>query len=470
MPASTKPLIVAGLVALGAALPMASLWGFTVDDALISARVAHQLATGHGYRFNPAGPIVDAVTPLGWAPLLAGFARSGPEAALNAAKWLGGASWLVAASWLGTRFARFGGRALVVGASGLLFGLPIAAWAVSGMETGLVTALATFALDGGVAGWIALGVAAGLRPELAPWAATLAACETLSSAGSPPQRVRRTLGALCFALGPFLLVALLRERLFGVAYPLAALAKPADLGSGLRYALGALVFSGPAYLLLGGRAWRAVSPRARWISLSALLHLVVIVLVGGDWMPFYRLLVPILPGIVLVGAELAQRSSWTASVVRLIPTVIVALMLAFTLGPSARRVTAQRGSLIRGARPLLRGAQRVAALDVGWVGVATAAPIVDLAGVTDPNVARLPGGHTSKRLPVGFLEDRQIDALVLLAQAPDLSEWPELHFARAVEDRVVHLASAERFEPVGVLPLVGTSQAYVVARRRPDRE
>src|SRR4051812_8801381 len=61
---------------LAAVLPVAIwLWGFTVDDALISARVAAHLAQGLGYRFNPHGSVTDAVTPLGYAWLLALLAR-----------------------------------------------------------------------------------------------------------------------------------------------------------------------------------------------------------------------------------------------------------------------------------------------------------------------------------------------------------------------------------------------------------
>src|SRR4051812_27296533 len=50
---------------LAAAIGIALAWGFTVDDALISARVAAHLAQGLGYRFNADGPRVDCVTPLG---------------------------------------------------------------------------------------------------------------------------------------------------------------------------------------------------------------------------------------------------------------------------------------------------------------------------------------------------------------------------------------------------------------------
>jgi hypothetical protein len=462
---SQLPFGSAALAALAAALPMAWLWGFTVDDALISARLAHQLATGHGYRFNPEGLVVDAVTPLGWAPLLVPFAARDPWTTMIAAKWLGAGAWLLAAGYLGTRMRALGARAFTVGAISLCSTLPLAAWAVAGMETGVVTALTTLALGSGPGARLALGVAAGWRPELLPWALVLTVGEALLAGDSAAERLRRASIGLGFALGPFLLTALIRLRVFGVAYPLSLLAKPSDLSSGLRYALGGLVLSGPYWLVVAGPSWRRVSARGRLLAMAALVHVAALVAAGGDWMSLYRLFVPVLPSVILAGAELAQHASRFATGVRLFFALAVSAELAIWIAPSARAVGTRRRDLIDGARPLLVGAKRVATLDVGWVGVATEATVVDLAGVTDPNVARLSGGHTSKRLPDSFLEARQIDALVLLAEAPKLGGLDEIHFARTVEQRVPLLASAERFSAVGIVPLAGTRQSYVVARR-----
>jgi hypothetical protein len=165
----------------------------------------------------------------------------------------------------------------------------------------------------------------------------------------------------------------------------------------------------------------------------------------------------------LAGAELAQFEPLWKTVLRSGVALFAAVLLVLARGPAARGVGFQRAELIREARPLLASARRIATLDVGWVGAATPAHIVDLAGVTDPTVARLPGGHTTKRLPDSFLESRDIDALVLLAD--DAGTWPNHHFARAVEARIVSLPGAERFRAVGSVPLLGTRQAYVVARR-----
>src|SRR6187549_2797358 len=75
--------------------------GFTVDDALVTARVASHWASGQGYRFNTSGPEVDAVTPLGWAHLLGLFGPASPLVMLERARVLSEVAWLVAAAVLG---------------------------------------------------------------------------------------------------------------------------------------------------------------------------------------------------------------------------------------------------------------------------------------------------------------------------------------------------------------------------------
>ncbi len=446
-----------GGAALGlasAALPLFWLFGFTVDDALITARVAHQLATGHGYRFNADGPVVDAVTPLGFAYLLAPAGGSGPLAALLFAKWLGALSWLGAAALLGREAARSGRLALGTTALAVASCLPLAAWAGAGMETGLVTALATLAvLPWRYAPWLA-GLAAGLRPELGAWALVLATARALLE-GPAETRFRRAFAAMAIALAPLVVVAAVRIAVFGQAYPLSVVAKPSDTTHGALYALSAFLHAGPPWLVVAGlAAYRRLGSRLVAVVLAAFAHFLVLVLVGGDWMPLYRLAVPVLPGLVLAGAELngGAVSRWPP-LLRLGVTLAASAQLTLSHGASAAAVGAQRAHLIEAARPALAGAERVGTLDVGWVGAATEQTVIDFAGVTDPSVARLAGGHTTKRLPADFLERRRLDALVLLT--------PE----RGVERRVQSLDGFEQFRPVASVPLTGTAQRYVVYRR-----
>jgi hypothetical protein len=447
---------------LAAALGVAGAWGFSVDDALISARVATHIWHGQGYRFNVPGPVVDCVTPLGWAFLLAPAAAGGAWQGVTWASVAGGVLWVGAAAALGRSWsARCSGFCRWSMAIALGSCLPLAAWAVSGMESALVMSLGVAALSNGRRGAACAGVAAALRPELLPWAVTLALGSSLARRDALAGKAT----ALALAAMPAIIVALLRKLSFGSATPLAVFAKPSDFEHGLRYALGSLLLSGPPYLLLAGRAWKRLQ-RVDWALAAALgVHWFVLLGIGGDWMPFWRLAMPVFPGVFVLGAAVAERSSRLANALRLSVVLACGALLQVAKGQETRAVRAERARLMARAAPLLQGAERVASVDVGWVGAAGGYQVVDLAGVTDPEVAYLPGGHTSKRLPPDFLERRDVDALVLLL-APDAPPalGPSPRFARPVETRLLGLRGAEQFAPVGRVPL-NPHQDYLVLRR-----
>ncbi len=447
--------------ALAALVGIATAWGFSVDDALISARVAHHLAQGQGYRFNAAGPSVDCVTPLGWAFLLAPVAATSPWQAMTWASVGGGVLWVLTAAALGRACAKLcsGWRGISIGLT-LATCLPLGAWAVSGMETGMMMALGAGALGRGSWGAACAGVAAALRPELLPWAVTLAFGSALARRDSLWQRAL----ALGLAVVPAVAVAVIRNVSFGNPAPLAIFAKPSDFEHGLRYGLGALLLSGPPYLLVAYGAWRGLARRHWAIAVAAGVHLMVLIGIGGDWMPFWRLAMPIFPGVLVVGAALAAHSRAPAHAARLLAVLACAGLLHGARGRETRAVRSDRARMLADVAPLLAGSSRVATVDVGWVGAAGRQHVVDLAGVTDAEVAHLAGGHTSKRLPEDFLERRQVDALVLLLAA-DTPPGASPRFARQVEARVMRLRGAEQFVPVGRVGL-NAHQDYLVLRRQ----
>ncbi|HEY6556068.1 MAG TPA: hypothetical protein VI072_02305 [Polyangiaceae bacterium] len=441
--------------------PLVGLRGFMVDDALIIARVAHHVATGFGHRFNATGPVVDAVTPLGWPYFVAIFAGTSVLRAFVAAKWLGAASYLLAVSWLARALCRLPGRAarfaplLLLGCSA-----PLAAWAASGMETGFIVLLCTLALTSHRAGAMAAGLAAGLRPELIPWAVVLAF-------GSAVARRERPLGlllALACALGPALAAAVTRSAIFGQAAPLSSLAKPSDLEHGAVYAIGAAFGTGALPLLCALRGYWRVDGHTRAVALSVGAHFIALLLAGGDWMALYRLATPLLPAAIFVASALAAESPLLATGGRVACACALSSFVLMTTGGRAAHVGEHRLTLIERARRPLAAARSVAALDIGWVGAATPAAIVDLAGVTDPAVARLAGGHTSKRVSRDLLERRGVDVLVLLLAKgqPLRRPWWTSQFDRVVERRVATLASELTVRSIELLPLGGTDQQYVV--------
>lgn len=423
--------------AIGAALTLPALGalrGFTVDDAWIPARYAAHLAAGLGYRFNPQGAATDGVTPLPWAPLLALLGgRGGIEAAWLTARALGVLGWVAAAALLAREAASLRGSRLRWAA--LLpvpLSAPLAAWAVAGLETGLVTLLVTAAaLAPPALACAAAGLAAAFRPEMIVLAFALALARFAED---------RRWRAFPLALGPWLLVVLLRLAVFGRPAPLSVLAKPSDLHHGLVYVVAGLLLGGAPLLALPSPG--ALRDRS-WLAptLVALAHAAAVALAGGDWMPLSRLLVPSFPLWIVAALRL---SSSTAAPWTLLRTALASAAMLFAwwrVGASAASVVPTRAALIEQARPLLQGRRAVAALDVGWVGAATPARVVDLAGLTEPAFAVLPGGHTSKRITGAMLADRDTDALLFLRRSG--CEGPCVRpdggpFERAVEERLIH--------------------------------
>jgi hypothetical protein len=451
-------------------LSMALAWGFTVDDALISTRVAHHLANGQGYRFNVDGSLSDAVTPLGWAPLLAPLSGEHPWAGLVAARWLGVGCALLCALLLG--LLSWGGhwaRRLTVAVPAALC-LPLGAWSVSGMETPLVMLLCTLALFEQRALLLSAGLACALRPELIPWALTLGIFHPASGA-----RARVTHIAL--VLGLPLLVAVTRLVVFGHPAPLAVFAKPSDLEHGAAYVFGGLRLLGVPLLWLAFRPWQHQAPWTRTVALACGVHGMALLAAGGDWMALFRLFVPILPGVLWVGAELSAYSSRWAIALRTLAASGICVLLQLNMNDATRGVWQQRAALCAHAAPHLDGAKNVATLDVGWVGAATPAHVTDLSGVTDIEVALRPGGHTSKQLRADFLLRHGVDALVLLLApgiapteyGPNAQDWRRARFARAVESRVTRLEGAGDFVPVASAPLGQTGQSYLILRKLKER-
>lgn len=441
---ATSPSLVLPIAAVcGVSVAALWAWGFTVDDALISVRYAHNWAHGAGWAFNPGAPASDGVTPLPWPAMLSPFARLWSGFALLAvAKLLGLLAVLASVALVGRTLGR--ARAPAVAGFALLLPFPLVAWAVSGMETGVATLLATFAVcaEGALLGALAAGLAATFRPELLPWALTL----VLARAALAPAPLPRKLTAMALALAPWAMVAILRLVCFGRATPLAVLAKPSDLSHGAMYLAGACLACGTPLLLLG--SWRKA---ARPVALAALVHCAVVAAVGGDWMPYARLMVPILPSLALV----PRYAGWRTRVALGLAT-LAALGIGWRAAPAGIHVGRDRQHI---AMQLAAAAPPTpaAALDVGFVAMALgSATVVDLGGLTDPEIAALPGGQTSKRVDLGMLQARGVQSLVV---------WGE-RGSRLVEQRIVQDARfATHFEgqPVGEL---GGRVVWLYRRRR----
>ncbi len=418
------------------------LWmrGFEVDDALISIRYARHVAEGVGYRFNAHGPVTDGVTPLPWPYLVAPLARGvDPLEALDRVKLASLVVWLAAVAAWGSAVwrARAPAFAKVAAIALLAACVPLGAHAMSGMETALATSLATL---GAIAPgeWTAcalVGLAASLRPEMAAWAVVLAAL-----AGPP----RRATPRVLVAVAPFTACVAARLAVFGHAAPLAVLAKPSDAVHGVVYAIPAALVSLAPVAACAPVAIARARGRALALGVAGLAHFMAIVAVGGDWMPFARLAAPVAPSLLYAFVLASPHMARALLVARVaLAAALGAYVLSLPAVRAGRAVEEHVRALVAGARPLCAPARVVAALDVGWPTAAcpSECEIVDLAGLTDPEIAALPGGHTSKR----------VDAAMLLARAPDVllfHEPPRVVEARLLADPLV----TDRYERRAFLP------------------
>lgn len=451
-------------------------WGFTVDDALIPIAYARHLSAGLGYRFSAHGPSSDGVTPLPWAFLLVPLVAADAMTTLARVKALGIALHTAAGAVLGVAVARASTNRtdaksprLVAPCALVLHGLvfPIGAYAASGMETGLATALATasatFVVSRPRLAAAVAGLAACVRPEMVGWACIVGAGAFVIARPSTADETRearaviarRVFAGASVAFAPFFACAVIRLAVFGRAAPLAVLAKPSDLGHGFAYAAAAAVFLVLPLVTLAPRAVRRADGPTRVLALALVVHLVVVVLAGGDWMPWARLVVPVVPSLALVLVGLAKVEDRRVTAARIVLAAALAAFFAIKNAPEGRTVMRDRAELVARARPLLASAKTVAALDVGWVSAATDADIVDLAGLTDPQIAMLPGGHTSKRVDTTMLLDRNVDVLVVYGAS------------RVVEARLVRdPLFRDRFEHDATIAFGSRGATYELYRRR----
>ncbi len=460
------------LTAVAAALLLGPVWGFCVDDAWIVSRVAHHGARFGQYHYN-LGVETDAVTPLGFAHLLGTWGRwSGQDEALElfrAARTSGliayHLSFFLAGGLVQAR--RPWPILLLVGGC-----LPAAVWAGAGLATAWCGLFLT--AGEGARRWgrdrlasVCWGAAVAWRPELALLTTYLMFGGSCGRGRASWERWVQLWGAF---VGPILLTACWRWMTFGSWLPLSATAKAPNLESGVVYGAISIVWGGlvlAALVAPGAFRWQGVG----WCVAS---HGLAVVLSGGDWMPALRLWAPIYPLVLLrlfdaplVFASLS-RLGWIRWGAACLWAPFMPTLLLVQQGADYRAVVERRLALVDSGRKPLAGAQNVAAVDIGWVGLATSAIVTDLGGVTDPRIGRLAGGHTNRLISPGLFSDRDIDAWVIrlndrsFALGDDLRELNPVY---GTDLRLLRAGAAQDMKAVALLPLPATAGQYVVLRQ-----
>ena len=333
------------LAALAPFLLLAWRFDFLVDDAFISWRYAQNLAAGHGLVFNlgEAQP-VEGYTNLLWVLVMAGVHAVGldPAVASRALSVACGVLLLWLFSGLVSR-----GHPSRTGAAlaGLFLGTlpPVVVWATGGLET-MAFALCVFGVHerlhadggprGGQAGAFAV-LATLLRADGFVWVAIVLAA-ALFARRREPEFVRAiTRAGALFSLA-VVGVALWRWTTYGELAPNTARAK-VHLGSlslerGGLYVL-SMLLAIPSIALAGIASLRSRSDHAREVGLVVLGGCAYLILVGGDWMMMYRLLVPAMPFVALLGWCAFEAAGGTARVVLGLCCVALSLLPSFNVHP-----------------------------------------------------------------------------------------------------------------------------------------
>jgi hypothetical protein len=405
---------------------------FTVDDSFISFRYARNFARGLGLVYNP-GERIEGYTNFLWTVLLGLGIKLGfdPEVL---AKILGGASAV------GVLFVvyRLSGslrayRTMPCVATWLLATtIVLSGYAVFGLET----ALFVFLVVGGIylflreTGDLMRGPRARAeaeKPTAFPWSGVVFALAGLTRPEPPIFYVpilmlflvrdlfgRQNLIRAALVYVPVLSHYAFRLAYYGALIPNTAGAKTGNaegqIIEGAAYVQNYLAHQGPSiWLALFGLSIGIVLRRRDVLAIAtlALAILGYVVLVGGDWMPFFRFMAPFEP-LVFVLVDLGVRHAVDR---RERATSIAFALFALCIFPirignlrEAQRSfvgkekhfwdMAAGGTadwLIKNGDP-----GELALGDIGYVGYKTDYPILDLLGLVDPVIAKVPGGYRQK--------------------------------------------------------------------------
>ena len=423
-------------------------WRLTIDDAYITFRYADNLARGLGAVYNP-GERVEGYTSLSWMLLMAAVRAFQWEPSL-VAKVIGLACSLLTMvvtyrlAWFVSRWPRPVAWLAILG---LATSSALALNTVMGLETPLYTLLLALAVlclfretEGG--GWwpatLLFALAALTRPEgLAVFGLTW--LYQILFARERWQVVLARLALFGAIVGGHLLW---RWGYYGELLPATYYAKTGDLLPRLRAGLLYVVefMMGPGLFLIAGYLL-ALRQRGRQVGYLLWLcggYAAVIVWEGGDWMPGLRFWVPILPFLTLILAEgltnayhqlraLSGRRrkvlAWAGV------SVLGALYVALTVGQTAATwwYASQRAEGYEKAHRSLATwlgdntapDDSVALMDIGLVGYYTQLRIIDLAGLTEAQIARAPGAFQEKVYDPAYVLDQEPTTVILVSTDGD---------------------------------------------------
>ncbi len=372
----------------------------TVDDAFIGFRYAQNLIHRQGLVYNP-GERVEGYSNFLWVLLMAPFIAGSidPEAAARALGFIASAGTLAAVA-----------RAAVLSAEGL--------------ERGSLSQAAG----------LLLGAAALTRPEGAGVAAVLFALAWILGPRTPEFRrsVRRGIGMFLLILLPYFgWKWWYYGRLLPNTYYAKVGAGPAQVERGLQYIHAFFAYSGSWLLLpLIGLRWAGRRRAALLLGGLALALAACAIFVGGDALPMFRFLVPLLPAFFLLlslGAAGflerfgARRYARPALPVVLLLFAVYATRIGFTGAPyddvarDIQEVSAWKevGRWLRDHAP--RDAT-VALVPAGAIPYYSKLRAIDMLGLNDATIAHREVSSLGSGLP----GHEKFDVDYVLSRRPDI--------------------------------------------------
>jgi arabinofuranosyltransferase len=419
-----------------------------MDDAYISFRYSRNLAQGLGMVFNP-GERVEGYTNFLWV-LLGTLAESlgTPSAVVMplVGVFAGVALvWLVARASAAApagaaappRFTRFSG---VLAAAAVAVHPALLFYAGTGLETVLYALLVTAALVAAAHGRtnlfvVTTALAFLTRPEAGLLG--LVGVAWLVLRVDSASRARAFAGlAIRFAvlLGPYLAWKVLY---FGSVLPLTLLAKTPVPAQAVKYTLESAAPTVALAAIATAALWSAPKGAPErlylgfwWATAASLCF------VGPDWMPAGRLLAPAFPALAMAlepaavrlasaaGASLPKHRVATAG--RALLAAALVAYVAVSIYQNQDLLVRFRGraegdvQIARMVHDLeQRGARSIATVNIGLIGyVAPNMRVLDLVGLTDAHIGRLPGAHLRKEPGEAYLRERAADVYVLTSSEP----------------------------------------------------
>jgi hypothetical protein len=429
--------LVFGLV-MPAMLLAVNMWRvhtFTIDDSYISYRYARNLARGLGLVYN-AGERIEGYTNFLFTVILAGGIKLGIDPEVLS-KGIGAGSAFGA---LGLTYAISGRimpyRTLPCVATWLLAStIVFTGWSVFGLETGFFLCLilaGTYLLLLETGDALTPDPPPGPRADF-PWSGLVFALAGLTRPEAPMffgllllfllgrgAFGRQNLLRVALFVVPIALHLIFRHAYYGAWLPNTLAAKTGNFETqynrGLTYVQNYVNHTGPVlYLAFLGGAFGLVKVRRDVMALAAITLAVLgyVILVGGDWMKLFRFMSPFEPFCFLlidlgVRRAVDKRDATSNLAVVLFASTVVSFRSNTLRGDQVDFIQNEKRfwdtSTGGTARWFLEHPPGEIALgDIGYVGWVTDYPILDLLGLVDPVISKLPGDYAQKIGP-GFTD------------------------------------------------------------------